>query len=161
MTRIQDLRLRAAGHEQVSGLLINRETVRTVLPTRGLPLRESLMCLKINRGREVFILVVHVEAAALCVDRIAFRPAFECQFFFLDQGLAVKNTDGVVAWRGDPNFFCGRYIDHAVGRGIDVATALARERLFINSAYTGVGPVTDIHTPSRRQSIRRSVPERV
>src|SRR6185437_13141014 len=127
---IQDLRSRTAGNEQVSGMWIDREAVGTVLPTRGLPFRESLMCLKINRGREVFILVVHVEAAALCVDRIAFRPAFECQFFFLAQGLAVQNTDGVVvAWRGDPDFFCGRYIDHAVRSGINVATALARDGL--------------------------------
>src|SRR5690242_19500960 len=116
-------------------MLIDREAVRTVLPTRGLPLRESLMRLKINRGREVFVLVVHVEAAALCVDRIAFRPAFECQFFFLAQGLAVQNTDGVFAWHGDPNFFCGRYIDDAVGRGIDVTTALAPS-VFSSTAHT-------------------------
>ena len=37
------------------------------------------------------------------------------------------------------------YVDNAVGRRIDVAAVLARERLFIHGAHTGVGPVTDIY----------------
>ena len=145
MTRVQDLRPRAAGNEQVAGILILLQTMRTILPTRRLPLRHGLVCFQINRGREVLVLVIHVQPVALCIDCIAFGPAFKCQFFFLVQSLAVQNTNRVVAWRGNPDFFCGRYIDDAVGRRIDVATGLAREGLFINGADTGVCPVTDVH----------------
>src|SRR3981081_4750680 len=117
----------------------------TFLSTRRLPLRHGFVCFKINRGREVVVLVIHVEAAALCIDRIAFGLAFKCQFFFLTQSLAVQNTDRFVARYGNPDFFCWRYIDNPVGGSIDVATGLAREGPFINGAYTGVGPVTDIY----------------
>src|SRR5580765_2733367 len=113
--------------------------MRTFLPTRRLPLRHRFVCLKINRGREVLVLVIHVEAAALCIDRIAFGLAFKCQFFFLTQSLAVQNTYRLVARYGNPDFFRWRYVDDAVGRSIDVATVIARDGPFINGAYTGVG----------------------
>src|SRR6266853_647040 len=119
--------------------------MRTFLPTRRLPLRHRFVCFEINRGREVLVLIIHVEAAALCIDRIAFGLAFKCQFFFLAQSLTVQNTDRFVARYGNPDFFCWRYIDDAVGGSIDVAAGLAREGPFINGADTGVGPVTDIH----------------
>src|SRR6266852_7844670 len=119
--------------------------MRTFLPTRRLPLRHRFVCFKIYRGREVLVLVIHVEAAALCIDRIAFGLAFKCQFFFLTQSLAVQNTDRFVARYGNPDFFCWRYIDDAVGGRIDVPPGLPREGPFSNGAYTGVGPVTDIH----------------
>src|SRR6516162_4778201 len=117
----------------------------TILPTRRLPLRNGFVRFKINRSSEVLVFVIHVQAAALRIDGVAFGPTFKCQLFFLVQGLAVQNTDTVVAWCCNPDLFCGRHIDDAVGCGIDVATSLARESLFINSAYAGVGPVTDIY----------------
>src|ERR1700676_1103885 len=135
----------AAGNDQVAGVLINRQTMRTFLSTRRLPLRDSFVCFQINGGREVLVLVIHVEAAALCVDCITLGPAFKCQFFFLTQSLAVQNTDSVVFRCSNPDFFCWRYIDDAVGGRIDVATGFTREGPFINGAYTGVGPVTDVH----------------
>src|SRR5262252_5382368 len=101
--------------------------MRTVLPTRRSPLRYCFVCFKINRSREVLVLVIRVEAAALCIDCIAFGPAFKCQFFFLTQSLTVQNTDGVISRCGNPDFFCEGYIDDGVGSGIDVATGFALE----------------------------------
>ena len=119
--------------------------MRTVLPTGRWPVRHGFVCFKINRGREVLVLVIHVEAAALCIDCIAFGPAFKCQFFFLTQSLAVQNTDRVVTRRGNPDFSCGRDIDDAVGGRIDVATGFAREGHRCR--------------PRRHLSIRHSAPE--
>src|SRR5260370_7951934 len=97
--------------------------MRTVLPTRRLPLRHGFVCLKINRGREVLVLVIHVEAAALRIDCITFGSPFKCQFFFLTQSLAIQNTDRVVARSGNPAFFCRRYIDAAARLRLNLPTA--------------------------------------
>src|SRR5262249_49946621 len=37
------------------------------------------------RGRKVLVFVIHVKAAALCIDGVALGPAFKCQLFFLVQ----------------------------------------------------------------------------
>lgn len=109
--------------------------MRTVLAARRLPLRHGLARLEIDRCGEVVVLVIHIEGVALSIDCIAFRPAFEVEFFFLTQSLAVQNTDRVVAGCGDPNFFFERNIDDAVRGGIDV-TAVLRASVLSLMAHT-------------------------
>src|SRR5438874_2476340 len=87
----------AAGHEQETCSLVQRYSMWSVLTTRCRPLRYGFMSLEIDGDGEVLVLVVHVKAAALCVNCIAFGPPFESQLGLLSQTDAVQNANRIVA----------------------------------------------------------------
>src|SRR5690349_1597436 len=96
MSCVEHFGPRTASDKKEAGVLVYGYTMRPVLATGRRPFRDSFAGFEIDRGRHVFVLVVHIEAATFGVDCIAFRPSIECQFFLLSQGLSVENSHGIV-----------------------------------------------------------------
>src|ERR1700730_3074413 len=108
--------------------------MRAILAASCRPHRLGFVRFEINGSSEVLVLVIHVEAPALGIDRVSFGLTFEGQFFFLSQGLVVESAHRLDPRRTDTEFLRGSPINSAAGGGIDVSTGLPCKRLFIDGA---------------------------
>src|SRR5437879_13188292 len=96
--RVEHFRSRAAGHEQVAGLLIDTQTMRSVLAALRFPGRDRLARFEVDGERAVLVLKIRIEASARRIDREALGVALEGQLRFLLERAGIEDVNRLVAW---------------------------------------------------------------
>ena len=132
--------------------LVEPQAVRTVLAARRLPRRDGLLRCEVDREREVLVLEVRVEAAALVVGREALGLAVEGEPRLLRRALPSRIRIELVTRRRHPDLLGLRDVGEAVGHRIERVARALRERLLIERADREVTAVADVDGARRRGS---------
>src|SRR5258708_20830604 len=137
MPGIEHFRASAAGDEEMPGLFVGWQAVRSVLAAGGLPGGDGLVGPEVDGQGAVLVLEIGIEPPTLAGHGEALGVAFEGELDLLRERRRVENAHGLVSWRRHPDFPGRRDVEDAVGHGVERMADAAGEALCVESANAG------------------------